>query len=226
MIEKEDLDWMEETRAGNERAFESLVHKYQKHIYYASYHLTHNHADADDILQETMIRFYEAVQANKNIDHLPGWLYRVAVNLSIDKMRYEKRRPAKSLDSMKEDLESDNIPIADKTIPSAREELITLERRRLVRKVIDELPIQQRTIVILHDLQGLTVKEIAVILEKAEGTVKATLFMAHKKLREKFEPIIIEALGESAAPASPPKSDSKIKRKIEEKVSEHVRTKK
>jgi RNA polymerase sigma-70 factor, ECF subfamily len=226
MIESEDLQWMDETRAGNERAFESLVNKYQKHIYYASYHLTHNHADADDILQETMIRFYDAITTHKNIDHLPGWLYRVAVNLSIDKMRYEKRRMAQSLDTMQQDLESDNIPIADKTSPDAREELVTLERRRLVRQVIDELPLQQRTIVILHDLQGLTVKEIAVILEKAEGTVKAALFTAHKKLRQKFQPILIEALGEAAAPTPPPKSDSKIKHKSEEKISEHVRTKK
>ncbi len=225
MIEPEDLQWMEETRAGNQQAFESLVNKYQKHIYYASYHLTHNHADADDILQETMIRFYEAIQTHKHIDHLPGWLYRVAVNLSIDKMRYEKRRMAQSLDTMQKNLESDNIPIADKTTPNAREELITLERRRLIRQVIDELPVQQRTIVILHDLQGLTVREIAVILEKAEGTVKAALFTAHKKLRQKFQPILIEALGEAAAPIPSPKSDSKIKAKTEQKVSEHIKTK-
>ena len=216
---------MEETREGKETSFESLVNKYQKHIYYASYRLTQNHADADDILQETMIRFYEAIQSSKKIDHLPGWLYRVAVNLSIDKMRYQKRRTAKSLDEMQADFESDTIPVENIKSSSAREELITLERRKLIRKAIDTLPLQQRTVIILHDLQGLTIKEIAIILEKAEGTVKASLYTGHQKLREKLYPILIDALGEAAAPVPPSKSDTKYKQKTKDKIEEHVKTK-
>ena len=177
---------MDENPAGNQRAFESLVNKYQKHIYFASYHLTHNHDDADDILQETMIRFYEAIQKNKNIDHLPGWLYRVAVNLSIDKKRYDNRRPTRSLDAMQEELESDSLPLADTRTPSAREELVTLERRRLIREVIDSLPDQQRIIVILHDLQELKLKEIAVILEKAEGRSNLPCFQLIRNCGKNF----------------------------------------
>lgn len=199
-MEIDDKTLMLQAGQGNESAFETLVARYQRTVYFAAYRLTHNHADADDILQETFIRLFTSLQKVQEIEHLVAWLYRTAVNLAIDKLRQRSRHKESSLTvSTTESDAPVQIDVMDKTSPAPDEEVVGQERRTIIRKAIDSLPLQEKTITILHDLEGLKVKEIAAILDCAAGTVKATLYHAHRKLRQKLLPLMIELRGEAAA---------------------------
>lgn len=199
-MEIDDTLLLNQAGQGNESAFETLVTHYQRTVYFAAYRLMHNHADADDILQETFIRLFNAIQKDTSIENLVAWLYRTAVNLAIDKLRQASRQKTTSLEiASPETDEKFQMSLPDKKNIAPDEEVAELERTTIIRKAIDSLSLQAKTITILHDLEGLKIKEIAEILDCAEGTVKATLYQAHRKLRQKLLPLMIELRGESAA---------------------------
>jgi len=203
-MDPDDKPLLNLARTGDEGAFEMLVTRYQRTVYFAAYRLIHNHANADDVLQETFIRLFTTLQKGTEIENLVAWLYRTAVNLSIDKLRQTIRRKTTSLELTSADGEkSVHLELPDEKTVAPDEEAIALERRTIIRKAIDALPLQEKTITILHDLEGLKVKEIASILDCAEGTVKSTLYHAHRRLRQKLLPLMLELRGESAAKVYP-----------------------
>ncbi|MCX7919026.1 MAG: RNA polymerase sigma factor [bacterium] len=209
-MDSDDTLLLTQSAAGNESAFETLVIRYQKTVYFAAYRLIHNHADADDILQETFIRLYTTLQQGKTIENLIGWLYRTAVNLAIDKLRQRTRLKETTIESAtSESTESIHIEVPDNRTLAPDEIAIGNERRTIIRRAIDSLPLQERTITILHDLEGLKIKEIAEILDCADGTVKSTLFHAHRRLRQKLLPLMLELRGEAGAKVEV--SDSKLR---------------
>lgn len=198
-MELDDKTLMVQAGQGNESAFETLVTRYQRTVYFAAYRLIHNHADADDILQETFIRLFMTLQKGTNIENLVAWLYRISINLTIDKFRKATRLKTADLETRTEEAETLHIELPDTKSVSPHEESAAQERRSIIRQAIDTLPLQQKTVIILHYLEELKVKEIAAILDLAEGTVKSTLYQAHRKLRQKLLPLMVELRGEAAA---------------------------
>ena len=198
-MEIDDKTLMVQAGQGNESAFETLVTRYQRTVYFAAYRLIHNHADADDILQETFIRLFTTLQKGTNIENLVAWLYRIAVNLTIDKFRQQVRQKTTYAETRTENDETVQVEIPDTKSSSPHEESVAQERQSIIRQAIDTLPLQQKTVIILHYLENLRIKEIAAILDLAEGTVKSTLYQAHRKLRQKLLPLMVELRGEAAA---------------------------
>jgi RNA polymerase sigma-70 factor (ECF subfamily) len=217
-MDADDKSLLNQAATGDEHSFELLVTRYQKLVYFAAYRLIHNHDDADDVLQETFIRLYTTLQKRPEIENLVGWLYRTSVNLAIDKLRQMSRHKESPLTvSSTESEEPVQIDVPDKTSPAPDEEVVGQERRTIIRKAIDLLPLQEKTVTILHDLEGLKLKEIAAILDCAEGTVKATLYHAHRKLRQKLLPLMLELRGEAGAKVEP---EPKLRYTSEKKQSE------
>lgn len=224
-MEIDNQELLSQAKQGSESAFESLVMHYQKTVYFAAYRLTHNHADADDILQETFIRLFNTLKKETKIDNLVAWLYRTAVNLAIDKLRQASREKTTSLEvTSSETDETFQMSLPDTKTVAPDEEVAEQERTTIIRKAIDTLSLQAKTITILHDLEGLKIKEIAEILDCAEGTVKSTLYQSHRKLRQKLLPLMIELRGEAAAKAEPsPKV--KYTTESEQKELQHTKVK-
>jgi RNA polymerase sigma-70 factor, ECF subfamily len=217
-MEIDDKLLLSQAKQGCESAFETLVTQYQRTVYFAAYRLIHNHADADDTLQETFIRLFTALQKETEIENLVAWLYRTAVNLAIDKLRQSSREKTTSLEiASSETEETFQMSLPDKKSIAPDEEVAELERTTIIRKAIDTLSLQAKTITILHDLEGLKIKEIAEILDCAEGTVKATLYQSHRKLRQKLLPLMIELRGEAAAEVS---TEQKVKYTVKSKQKE------
>ncbi|MFB3896505.1 MAG: RNA polymerase sigma factor [bacterium] len=224
-MEIDNQELLSQAKQGSESAFESLVMRYQKTVYFAAYRLTHNHADADDILQETFIRLFNALQKETEIENLVAWLYRTAVNQAIDKLRQTNREKTTSLEiASAETEETFQMSLPDKKNIAPDEEVAEQERTTIIRKAIDSLSLQAKTITILHDLEGLKIKEIAAILDCAEGTVKATLYQSHRKLRQKLLPLMIELRGESAAKIEV-ESKGKYSTKSKQKELQHTNVK-
>ena len=165
----------------DKNAFHRLVGFYHKPIYNYAYQMTGSHQDAQDVTQETFLRVYTSIDLFEGKGSLTGWIYRIAANLCIDRARRHARRPTCSLDAPVGDTETvwqlpDSSPGPD--VQAERGDL-----GRLVQECLRELCVEHRTVIVLHDLKGLTYVEIAGIVDCPVGTVKSRLSRARARLR-------------------------------------------
>lgn len=180
-----DGNLVDKAKAGELKAFEALMNRYEKKVYGIAYRMTGNRQDAEEVLQETFLSVYKSLNRFKGKSSFSTWLYRIAVNAALMKLR-KKRVQTVSLD---EPLTSDDgnhlrREVVDWSTP---EELV--ERKRLmevVHKAIDSLPDTYRVIVLLRDGEGLSNSEIARILKMSVPAVKSRLHRARMHLRSKL----------------------------------------
>lgn len=175
-------------------AFNELVNRYKKKVYYLAYNMVSNHSDAEDISQEAFVRVY------KNIDHFKGkssfqtWFYSIIINLCRSHLRHRYIVSKFSFHFKEKDELSDE---PEKTLETAIEDTywqsnpvkatINQELNTAINKAVESLPKQQKEVFILKHWQGLKISEIADILKCAEGTVKANLFKGINNLRKKLK---------------------------------------
>ncbi|MFQ5677153.1 MAG: RNA polymerase sigma factor, partial [bacterium] len=164
---------------GDSRAFEWIIRKYQKRIYFTILQLVMNHDDADDVLQETFIKAYTKLDTYNNIYPFYPWLYRIAVNTSLNHQKKKARLRALSIDDL--DGNNHNGDLAES--PS---QLFDTEGNELVEKLKDalqQIPPEQRMVFILRVNDGLSYQEISQTMEISIGTVMSRLSRARDKLR-------------------------------------------
>jgi RNA polymerase sigma-70 factor (ECF subfamily) len=169
-----------------ERTFEGLVQEYKNRIYGYICRLTNDSPDAEDITQEVFIRAYQSMHAFRHDAAVDTWLYRIATNLVIDRFRRAKRAPqmvpvvTDAEDSLGE------IPASNRdSDPQATAQLFELQKQ--VQKAIQSLPTKLRSVVVLHDMEGLSYEEVAQAVGCPVGTVKSRLFNARLLLRRKLQ---------------------------------------
>lgn len=178
-------------QAGDDSAFEQLITRHKKTLYGAIYHMTSNHEDASDLLQDTLMRAYRALPKFRADAKFSTWIYRIALNVTINFLRQARNRTRKlSLDDLDMDaaemLMFDDITGGNtKKNPEEREQELR-ELQVILNQAIQELSEKHRTVVVMHDIQGKTHMEIAQIINVPEGTVKTRLFHAHKLLQKKL----------------------------------------
>ena len=163
---------------GDRSAYASLVERYRKQIYSITYSMTRNHADADDLSQDTFIRAYENLRKFKLGTNFRSWLCRIATNLCIDHLRHRNRFPEDGLDNHAE------LPSGRGSNPHNNLESSELMDNIMV--AVASLPANQKTVVVLREMQGMGLKEIAKMLNCSENTIRWRLHYARKKLREKL----------------------------------------
>ena len=181
----EDYKLVESFLDGNEGAFNKIVYKYQQKIYWHARRMIGNRLDADEITQEVLIVLYKKLKLFKFKSSLYTWLYRVATNVALGKLRKKK-----NIDDFRSynNIEFENISslqIAD--WPDHLEEKFdTEEFRKCLEKAMDELPDHYRTVFILRDLEGHSTRNTAKILEISEANVKVRLMRARLYLRDQM----------------------------------------
>lgn len=173
-------------------AFEKLVTRYQNKIVGFSARMLNDQDEAEDVAQEVFIKAYRSLESFRGDASFSTWIYRIATNLCIDRLRAKKRRPqqAYSLDEPY-DKEEDKggREIADFSNEPTRE-VEREELRRRVRQVMSEMPEKMRTILIMCDMQGMAYEDIAKVLNCPIGTVKSRLFHARADLGRRLRPYI------------------------------------
>lgn len=169
-----------------ERTFEGLVQQYKNRIFGYVCRLTNDSPDAEDITQEVFIRAYQSMHAFRHDAAVDTWLYRIATNLVIDRFRREKRAP-QWVPVMDDPEEGErDLPSLDREVdPQASMQLNELQTQ--VQKAVRSLPSKLRTVVVLHDMEGLSYEEVAQTLGCPVGTVKSRLFNARLMLRKKLQ---------------------------------------
>ena len=183
-MEYKDSYLVERCLQGDRSAFSVLVERYKGQIYSVAYSMTHNHADADDLSQEAFIKAYENLRRFRLGTNFRSWLYRIAVNLCIDHLRRAKRVTADCLD--------DHSEIATQYGSDPQQNMESDELMENIMVAVDSLPENQRTVVVLREMQGIGLKEIAEVMKCSESTVRWRLHYARKKLQKKLQGYIAE----------------------------------
>ena len=179
----EEMDLVNSARHGDLKAYDELVKRYQERIYATIYHMTSNHEDANDLAQESFVKAYQALKSFKGGSSFYTWLYRIAVNKTINFLKQRKNRQHMSLNDL--DFNAEHDPdlvalISDKT-PRRAAGLTELQEK--LNAALLKLSEHHRMAVVLHDVQGLSHEEIAKIMHCNIGTVRSRLFYARQQLQ-------------------------------------------
>ena len=164
-----------QAREGNHNAYRILVEQHMKQAYNVAFGFVHDHESARDILQEALIKAYEALPAFRGDAQFSTWLHRIVMNLSLNHVRALSARTKRETPG-----------IAD--IPDHYHEPASLhsDHKDHIERALHELPTLQRAVVILRHLEGLSTQEVGEILHCSEGTVKTHLFRGMQKLRKRL----------------------------------------
>jgi RNA polymerase sigma-70 factor (ECF subfamily) len=168
-------------------AFKGLVDQHQHLVINVCYNLIGNRQDAEDVAQEVFLQAYKSADKFRQESKISTWLYRIAVNRSLNFVRDNKRfRWLKSLTSLPEDegQRAEEVPASDSARPDVKLEM--KERNAMVQKAIDSLPGKQRAAFVLHEYEGLSYQEIAEILHRPLSSVASLIHWAKLNLQRKL----------------------------------------
>jgi len=171
---------------GDQGAYQVLVQRYQSKVFAVAYGVLHNREDAREVAQEAFIKAYRNLPSFRRDSSFYTWIYRVTVNLGIDFQRKAYRKRETELDETRI-TPDDAHHTGPRPMATPGQ---SLERKELAERIsaaIDMLPADQRTAVVLREIQGLSYKEIADAMGCAEGTVMSRLFYGRKKLQQILE---------------------------------------
>ncbi|GGH75970.1 ECF RNA polymerase sigma factor SigW [Compostibacillus humi] len=176
---------IKQVKKGDQSAYREIVELYQNKIYQHCYRMLGNVHEAEDIAQEAFIRAYVNIDSFDERRKFSSWLYRIATNLSIDRIR--KRKPDYFLDA--EVKGTDGLDMYSQMAASDRtpaEELESNELQRYIHKEISELPPKYRSIIVLRYLEEFSLQEISEILDIPIGTVKTRIHRGREALRKRL----------------------------------------
>lgn len=170
----EDHQLVERSRTGDVAAFEELVKRHQGRAYAIAYRMLRNREDAQEVAQEAFARAYFRLAEFRGTAQFRTWLYRILVNLATDQLR--RRRP----EVPEEDAVLQQVSIGE----NPRENLERQELRQGIRRGIEALPPDLKTVILLREFEGLSYTEIARVIRRPVGTVMSRLFHARRRLQQ------------------------------------------
>jgi RNA polymerase sigma factor (sigma-70 family) len=179
----EEMELVHRARRGELKAYDELVRRYQERIYATIYHMTSNHEDANDLAQESFVKAFQALKSFKGGSSFYTWLYRIAVNKTINFLKQRKNRQHMSLNDLDFNAEHDPDLVALISDKTPRREAGLSELQEKLNAALLKLSEPHRLAVVLHDVQGLSHEEIAKIMHCNIGTVRSRLFYARQQLQ-------------------------------------------
>jgi len=182
----QDLALVHACKSGNAAAFEELVKRYDTKLFRIAQHITHNREDAQDAVQEAFLKVFRKLTQFQENSKFSTWLTRITVNESLMKLRKQRHNKEFSIDN---NFESEDHSLTSELADWARnpEELYRgFELRNILRSDLQELQPGLRVVFVLRDIEGLSTEETAEVLESTPVAVKARLWRARLKLRERL----------------------------------------
>jgi RNA polymerase sigma-70 factor, ECF subfamily len=194
--EQSERRFLERLQARDERAFNELVETYERRVFRLVFRMVGRHDEAEDMTQEVFVQVFKAVGTFRGDSKLSTWVYRVAVNLCKNRLKYLSRRHEGSqqeLEPMAERAplsEAKGVTFGDVARPDHMVE--GMQAEILIKRCIAEIEPEFREVLVLREVEDLSYDEIAAITGLAEGTVKSRIHRARAMLKAKVE----RALGE------------------------------
>ena len=180
-MESTDIELIENVRAGDDDSFRILVERHSRAIYRSAYRITGNAADADDVVQETFLRAYRALERFDARASFTTWIHRIAINCSLDLIDSRKRRDGRVNDG-------EDLAAIASTAAQPDRVVHSLEMQRAVATAMERLSGNERTAFVLRHFEGMPLEEIGKVLGTQLNATKNTVFRAVKKLREQLQP--------------------------------------
>jgi RNA polymerase sigma-70 factor, ECF subfamily len=182
---------VERTLAGDRDAYRVLVDRYSLYIYRLAFRMTGNSHDAEEVVQEAFLRAYQKLSQFAGNSNFGTWVYRIAANYAIDRIRQrkvEETRQAIPSKPTEDGLEVD--PVTQVKDPSASPERLagSAELAAKMKQALDELTPAERTAIVMRHWEGCAIEEIAAVLKSNTNATKNTVFRAVAKLRKALEP--------------------------------------
>lgn len=177
MEQLSDLELVEEVRNGRREAYTVLMRRYQEKIYWVARRIVGSHDDAEDVAQEAFVKAYLALGEFRGESKFYTWLYRIALNLSLNAVR--KRQVVSYLHQSSELLRR-ILPLPER--PDEVVELHEIEERLFA--AVAQLPEKQKTVFVMRYFDEMTYAEISGILKTSVGGLKANYFHALRKVQE------------------------------------------
>ncbi|HQS00895.1 MULTISPECIES: RNA polymerase sigma factor RpoE [unclassified Polaromonas] len=190
-----DAMLVERTVAGDQKAFELLVIKYQRRIQRLIGRMVRDVDLVEDIAQETFIRAYRALAQFRGEAQFYTWLYRIAVNTAKKALMELKRDPTVSENSFKSgqsDESDETSPLENELISSETPEAVLAgkEIAQMVNAAMEALPEELRQAITLREIEGLSYEEIAEVMNCPIGTVRSRIFRAREAISSRIKPLL------------------------------------
>ena len=184
-LSERDLDWavVQRVQAGNVGAFDQLVQKYREHIFSVIYNMTSNREDASDLTQETFIKAFQAIARFKGKSSFFTWIYRIAINSTMTFLKKRSRRRYISYENINEEVSSTEIFESLTAKTRTEKGALVQELQEKLNDSLQKLSPKHRTVVVLHEIEGLSHAEIAEITKTSVGTVRSRLHYAKQQLQ-------------------------------------------
>lgn len=184
VLDPPDEDLVRRTQDGDPSAYDELVKRYKERVYAVTYHMTSNHETANDLAQEAFIRGYKYIHKFKGDSSFYTWIYRIAVNHTINFLKRGRPKQETSLDDVDSGIYNDPDFIAATSGDEPTRAVELNELQVALNEAIQKLSEPHRVVVVLHDIEGIGHAEIAKMMKCSEGTVRSRLFYARQQLQK------------------------------------------
>ncbi len=184
---EEDRELVDRCKKGDELAFEQLVRKYQQTVFNLVYHNIGYRADVEDIAQKVFSKIYFSLPKFDNKRPFFPWLYRIAINQCYDELRRARRRKVRSFTELSlEDADAiERLMNQNEKPPAPVDD--AQEMHALLHKLLDQIPEQQKSAIVLRDLEDVPYEKMAEIMNCSEQAARLKVFRARARLRELME---------------------------------------
>jgi RNA polymerase sigma-70 factor, ECF subfamily len=185
----QDKDIIERIRANDARGFKELFDTHVTMVYNVCFRMLNNRADAEDVSQEVFFEAYKSIKRFRFDSKISTWLYRIAVNRSLNHQRNKKMERWLSLDFVSDEKGNKDFEALGTTDENADNVLEKRDTERIVQEAINSLPNQQRITILLHRYEELSYEEIAQIMNVTVASVESRLHRAKQTLAKKLLPL-------------------------------------
>jgi RNA polymerase sigma-70 factor, ECF subfamily len=191
-IAESDTLAVERTLAGERDAYRILVERHSHNVFRLAYRMTGNQHDAEEVVQEAFLRAYQKLGQFAARANFGTWVYRIAANYAIDRMRQKKKEEARRVEPSVGEDGMENSPVSQVQDAAPTPERLTqsLELRKQMEIALAALSESERTAFVMRHWEGCGIEEIAEVLKSNSGAAKNTVFRAVQKLRQALQPFV------------------------------------
>jgi RNA polymerase sigma-70 factor (ECF subfamily) len=187
------MEWSDETavakaRAGDADGFRTLVERHSRPLFRLAFRMTGNEQDAEDVVQEALLRAFRQIGRFDERASFRTWLHRITVNCSLDVVRARKRRSESSGPAYGET--DDPMQLLPASDPTPDRLAMSVEARRRIAEAMEELTASERAAFVLRHFEGMCIEDLSHMLGLRPGAARNAVFRAVQKLRRALEPLV------------------------------------
>lgn len=185
-MEENEQNIIDRICRGDTAAFQRLVERYKKKIYFLAYDILGDHHEAEDISQEVFIKVFRSLRNFRRDAKMSSWIYQITANTCIDALRKKKSKPQVNLEDFNHVSLQDNLAGGGTRVqnPELSAEASIMQHK--IQNALHKVTPKERTVFVMRHYNDLKIKEIAETLQVSSGTIKSLLFRALKKLRKEL----------------------------------------